>query len=728
MGIKQNTWFIQSNSDWPMPKATDPGLQSPMDHPQPYDDVFLKSLEEDDNEEAVDTNRWVTNFRNLRRREERLRLTKRVKADEAWDKYNGIYDFSDKEDWQSKKIVPKVFITVERLASVICRILEQSTDWFDIQALDEKGQVFYNLVKRLIKFFLDHDSVNFGKIFRQVVKAGLLWANMYVMVVWEQDGCIVYAEDSPLDDDSPVKDSPFMEILVGKPESGADADSRIAGNVILPGKKMPRLRIQMLNPDYVYLDSSGRNRFKIWEVKTTKGEALREAKTREWDMAAVERALAKPTPAEDTTDVMVGFHETRDAQKQERVPDYKHFQTTKISNYFGDFYDEDTGELIAENVYFVVMNDTEIVYGPVDNPNWDSEDPIVAAPMIEVPFSPYGKSPLTENMDMFDLWNEFLNLMVDYFQSILFGMKEVDVDLLEDAEDDLSSGFYPGKYLRTSKGGQATPAITNIPFSDVPAGFWQFMQIFQKEVSDNTLLTDTMAGQPKTRGRTTAMEFNRRASEAGSMIDFVFDSLQDNLLGPLIRKTFHCLLQYMPQKMWKAWVETHKADIEPKDPKLKEQWDAIYDEVKEWTPSERWKNLAGFFRFRVRVYSALGDRQMEIEKGTFMLQTISQVPGAAGYLRYDKLLRYMVRAFGWDPEEIISPEQLPLPTIAAMPGAETVVPNLMSQFGGMGGQPEGFPMGTPQPGGQGKPNLGAAQSISTSPPFAPDTGGIGMPP
>lgn len=722
MGIKQNTYFIQSSSDWPMPKANDPVLQSPMDHPQPYEDSFVAAMMENNGLEDMDAAKWVTNFRNLRRREERLRLTKRVRSDEAWDKYNGIYDFSEKEDWQSKKIVPKVFITVERLASVICRILEQSSDWFDIQALDERGQIYYNLVKRLIKFFLDHDSVNFNKIFRQSVKAGLLWQMMYIMVTWEQDGAIVLEEDKLEDDNSPIKDSPFLEVLVGKPTPGDDLDSRIAGNVILPGKKMPRLRVQCLNPDYVYLDSSGRNRYKIWELKMTKGEALREAQVRGWDMEAVERALSKPTPAEDTTDVMVGFHETRDAQKQERVPDYKHFQTTKVSNFFGDFFDEDTGEIIAENAYFVVMNDTEIVYGPVDNPSWDMEDPIIAAPMIEVPFSAYGKSPLTENMDMFDLWNEFLNLMVDYFQAILFGMKEVDVDLLEDADEDLSSGFYPGKYIRTSKGGQATsPAITNVPFSDVPAGFWQFMQIFQKEVSDNTLLTDTMAGQPRTRGRVTAMEFNRRAAEAGTMIDFVFDSLQDNLLGPLIRKTFHCLLQNMPQKMWRAWVDTHRADITPTDPKLAEQWNNVFEDVKNWTAADRWKNLAGFFRFRVRVYSALGDRQMEIEKGTFMLQTVAQVPGAAGHLKYDKLLRYIVRAFGWDPEEIISAEMLPIPAAAATPGMEAAMPNLMSQF-------QGFPQGMPQPGGQGQPNLGAPQSISTSPPFAPDTGGIGMPP
>lgn len=643
-----------------------------------------------------------------RREEERERLPTRVMGDETYDRYHGRYDFSGKEDWQSQKVSPKLSIAVERLVATLSRIREKSNDWFQIEAIEEKKSMYYNFVKSLLKFYMEHDDVNFNRIFRHGVKTGLLQQMIYVLVTWETDGEVDVEAAGDAEEFGNLFGTDVMSFeklteVVGPPQGPQ-------GVPVLPNTNQPKLRIEVLNPDYVYRDATGRDRFIIWELRYSKGEARREGEKRGWDIDALTRALANPITSDDTTDTLAGFHEARDAAKQDRVPDYKAYTHVKITNYFGDLYDPNTGDLLMENQYFIIANDKELVYGPVENPFWDGSKPVIAAPLIEVPFAAYGRSPIAWNLDMYDLWNEYLNLLVDYMQSVLLGMKEVDVGLLEDEDDFLRSGIYPGKYIPTDKGGQNVQAVTNIPFSDVPQGFWQHMQILQQELSDNVLLSDTIGGQNRTRGRVTAMEFNRRAADAGAMIDFLYSALEDNLLAPIIRLSFYRILQFMPQKMWADWIETHKNEIMPEDPMKSQQFMEIFEPMKEWTPRERWEKLGGYFKFKVRVFSALGDQQMEIEKGTFMMQTISQIPGAAQHIKWDKLLRYIIRAFGWDPEEIISPEALPLPMAAAQGGQAQLLQQLMQAQG----MQEGIPKG---------PSLGAPTNISTSPPFAPGSGG-----
>ena len=656
-----------------------------------------------------------------RREEERERLPTRQGGDQAYDRYHGRYDFDEKEGWQSQKVSPKLAISVERLVAALARIREKTTNWFDIEPIDDTVLVYYSFVKTLMKHFLDHPEVDFDGIFRDAVKTGLLQQMMYVLVAWESEG---HVDIEPAGDGLAgqfsafsLPDDPLSE-AVDQSDFGASSVAPVEDDStpMLPGTKQPKLRVEVLNPDYVYKDSSGRNRYIIWELRYSKGEALREGKIRGWDVEALERALANPITSDDTTDTLAGFHESRDAAKQDKVPDYKAYAKCKVTNYFGDLYDPNTGDLLLEDHYFIMVNDKEIVYGPIPNPFWDGRCPVVDAPIIKVPFAAYGRSPIVWNLDMYDLWNEYLNLLVDYMQSVLLGMKEIDLDLVEDYDDNFRDGIFPGKMIPTSKGGQNVQAIMNVPFSDVPQGFWQHMQILQQELSDNVLLSDTIGGQTRTRGRITAMEFNRRAADAGSMIDFIFNGIEKKFMAPTLERIFYRFLQFMGKKQWAEWIETHKKVIQPKDPELMAQWEAVFEDMKSWTPQQRFKKLGGFFKFKVNTFSALGDNQMEIEKGTFFMQTASQIPGAAQYIRWDKLMRHIVRAFGWDPEEILSPEALPLPMAAAQIGNTQLMQQLMQQQGG--DLEEG-------------PSLGAPKSISTSPPFAPGSQGApgpGSPP
>lgn len=713
-GNQPYTSFLESPKDRPSPEIViGPGSGGvPPLSPSAYDDYGTQTVHPSEKPQGdggplepspffsnvtPNPTRIVEACVATRREEERERLPTRTGGDDAYDRYHGRYDFSDKEDWQSKKVSPKLAISVERLVATLARIREKSQDWFTVEALEEPSEIYYNLVKNLIDFFLKHDDVNFNKQFRWILKTALLQQMAYVLVAGEVDGQInVESAGEGLGGEFGPGLSGFESLasLGGSPDESE-------GTPTLPGDGRWKPRIEVLNPDYVYKDATGRNRYIIWELRYSKGEAREEGEVRGWNMEALQRALANPVTTDDTTDTLAGFHEARDAAKQDKVPDYKAYSKVKITNFFGDLYDPNTGDKLLKNKYFIIANDKELVYGPVENPFWHNKSPVIDAPCIEVPFAAYGRSPVVWNINMFDLWIEYLNLVVDFMQSTLLGMKEVDISLLEGGEEEIRSGFFPGKVIPIDSSGMPNAtAVKNVPFSDVPQGFWQHLQILQKELSDNVMLADSIGGQDRTRGRVTAMEFNRRATDAGAMIDYMFGTFEDNMLAPLIRHIFYVILQFMPQKQWADWVETHKNSIAPKDPAKKEIWEGLFEELKSWSPEKRWKKLAGFFKFNVRVFSALADRQMEIEKGTFMMQTVSQIPGAAQHIKWPKLLRNIVKAFGWDPEEIVSEEALPLPMGPEQPGEP--------------------PVGDTIPKG---PSLGAPTNISTSPPSVPQSEG-----
>lgn len=629
-------------------------------------------------------------------------------ADKAWNLYHNRYNFAGKEPWQSQKVAPKVFTAVERIIATVLRIKEKSREWFDVEALTEQNQIYYNLVKHLLRFYLDHDEVGLDRELRNSCKAGLLSHMMYMLVVWETDGQIEVESTIGGGSDRSTGDAEKFGPLLNL--SGEDPGG--TGKPTMPGRTQSRLRIQALNPDYVYLDSTGRNRYKMWKVIYDKGEAIKEGTTRGWDMVALRESMNSPGTPVGGPDSSVSFHTTRDAEKQDKQLDYTPASKVEILNFFGDLYDRTTGHLIAEDVYLILANNSRIVYGPVPNPFLDGEDPVIAAPFTEVPFSAYGRSPLVQNLDMFESWTEFYNLLMDYFQSVLLGIKEIDMDQVEEFNQNLDS-LQPAQVIQKRGQGAAGPAISNVAFSDIPPGLFQFIPTIQKEISDNIMLSDTIGGASRSRGRITAMEDSRRSADAGAMIEFIFSAIQDNLLAPVIRKSFYRILQFMPQSMWQDWVETHAEQIKPKDPNQQEEWAQIYEKMKTWSAKDRWDNLAGLFKFKVRIFSALGDKQAEIEKATFFMQSVSSVPNIASLINWPRFLRKLAVGFDWDPEEILDLSQIPTPAKSTPQGENYSLDAQQLQPSSTDGNIE--------PG----PSLGAPTSISTNPPYIPgNTDGV----
>ena len=272
-------------------------------------------------------------------------------------------------------------------------------------------------------------------------------------------------------------------------------------------------------------------------------------------------------------------------------------------------------------------------------PFWDSQPALVSAPFMKVANAVYGKSPMTENTDAFTSRHDLLNLIMDFFEKSLRPPYELETDKLHPDDRHIDS-IYPGQVLRIQRNSASQdPVIRPVSTGDLPTGFWQFLQFFQNTFSEFTGMTPELMGQVRSRGRTTANEFNARMAESGQLMAEIYKGIEEDFLSPTLNLIFMRTLQFMPQEMWAALLMTRKSEIidSKTPPEVAAKWETELRKAALWTPVERYTRLAGFFRFTPKVYSNLMERQAMIEQITYTLQTAGRIPQALGAIRIPKL-------------------------------------------------------------------------------------------
>lgn len=614
-------------------------------------------------EDAVMVNALVE----LRRYEEERKRPVEIKARIAWEQYNGFYSNDTLKDvTQSQKVFPNHFMTTERFAAAILRLRQQDPNWFVAESLIPQQQVIINLVNRWVQYQCDHPLVGFNQVFSDLIHNGLITSQMYAMISHQTNGIPVTGAEVDAELDLENTDDLFQSLsdISDNGEKPSTSQPPFAAN-----KKMPRLLLECLDPSHVWLDTSSRKgRYRFWETNMGVGQFLEEAKLRGWDINACKRAALKKKPIET-------FENRDDFQQGVNPDDMKNYHNEVVLTHFeGTFHDIRTGYIYFHNKYMIMANHCEIILPPVDIPFWDGESVMVDSPFVKVANAVYGKSPITENIDSFALRHDIMNLLVDFFKMNLKPGWTVDQDRLHPILNPEIDGIYPGKVIYIQNNGPATgnqKVVDVVASADLPTGFWQFMQFYQTTYAENTGMGQELMGMNRTRGRITKGEFDARSAEGSALLIEFFQGIEERLLTPLLTRMFTRTLQYTPQRMWAAWIISNMEKIlppVPKDPQaaqkqapLRKEWEDVLRKVANWAPRERFDKLGGFFRFKVKVFSSLLERQGMIEQATYFLQTAGRIPGALQFIKIPKMLEKIAIGFGWDPEEILNLNALPVP-------------------------------------------------------------------
>lgn len=663
----------------------------------------------------------------LRYEQERKRPIE-IKARVAWEQYNGFYaNDTMKDPHQSMKVFPTHFMTVERFAAAILRLRQQDPNWFESEALIPQQQVIVNLVNQWLQYQCDHPIIGFNQFLSDLIHNGLLTSQMYAMISHQTNG--VPVTDGGIKEELDLENTD--ELFQSLNEMGDGGEKQPTGEPpFAANKKTPRLLLECLDPAHVYLDtSSKKGRYRMWETFMGTGQFLEEAAARGWDINACKRAALHKKPME----VM----DNRDDFQQGVSPDDgKNYHNEVVLTHFeGTFHDVNTGAIFFHDKYMIMANHCEIVMQPVGIPFWDGESVIVDSPFVKVANAVYGKSPITENIDSFDLRHDIMNLLVDFFKMNLKPAWTVNKDRLDTTMNPELDGVYPGKviYIQDNGGPSNQKVVDTCATADLPTGFWQFMQFYQTTYAENTGMSQELMGMNRTRGRITKGEFDARSAEGSALLVEFFQGIEERLLQPMLHRMFTRTLQYTPQRMWAAWIVSNMEKILPpipNDPEqakqqepLRSQWEDTLKKVANWSPQERFAKLGGFFRFKVKVFSSLLERQGMIEQATYFLQTVGRIPGAMQYVRIPKLLEKIAIGFGWSPEEILNLEALPIPKedsdllSKVMDGDDLEAPDLTM---GLGGMFSGGGFSTPQFDGNldttsGSPTPGVGQPANAVP-------------
>lgn len=642
----------------------------------------------------------------------------------AWAQYHNIYDSDvDKDEWQSKKATPFFFISLEKLAQAFVQFIEQKPGWFKGEASLPPLEIFTDFVTKWLEWWLKHTCIDFFSKVEDAIKQALITGHVHVAVTVEKGGIPItsLSQASSQQDQNLFVDSLWKELSPFLQSEGTGPSSSEFPFIASPD--MPRLCIEIVPTTSVRLDSTGRNRYKMWKTLMGLGEFLQTATERGWDLEACQLSIGGHSRFFDQ-ELNYRAMQGGVVRSQEST-----MHLVELLHFEGTLHDPSTGEPLWEGKkYMVAANGRKIVYKPTESPFWDGEGLLLSAPFISNSGAVYGKSFLPESIDMMDVKHDLHNILLDYIRSSLQPPRQVDKSLLADTaflEGDYS--LYPNRVIMVRGNGQPVDAIRPVSQPDLPPGFWQYLQFFSQAQQESAGISQELMGATPSRLRQTAMEQSGREAQAGKYLEGVWAGFERRFLRPFLRLCHLRLLQFVPDNMWSCWVRGMKGNILPSpggkpvstNPQLITTFQDQINKCADWDCETRYRYFGGFFSWDVSIFNNLYGREGEIEKCTMFLKTIAGVPGGLQAIRLPYFLRKLVEAFGWDPYEALSLDLLPVPDQSAL---ETLDPQaIVSSLVSPGSAPSDD--NSPQDPGA------FARWVATNglPPFPPQ-GAPGMPP
>lgn len=566
--------------------------------------------------------------------------------------YNGDYGFSSskRQNWQSQRNFPQVRVAVKKLAARIMKIFTRSkNNWFDLYSYNTGYATLYPLFKKMLAKSLDHPKTNFLHCVKGAIINGILYSVAAVQLGWAIDDVPAYAVTTELKEKDVVPD--FLSMLMNnEQEKEEDYISRSYPVV------------KNVNPDYVYLDSTGRDRNKVHVYYLTKGEYRELADS--MGLLYTDEVLSSAVTSQEYATKMTNSRQVSDNGVAK-------LDSIKIIEHYGDLYN-DEGFKVQSNSYVIVANEKYPVFIS-DNPYPHGEISLLTCSMESDPQAVYTESTLSASIDTIELWVKFLNLLVDFYHSRVITMFEKDTSNIENPEE--ITALYPGMTINKLK---ETPAITPVQLGDLPQGAWQFIQILNQEKSDDTGLQEIINN--KQSGAVTASAVLRGAGEESAVFDDMFKQLEESFFSPLLRQTFLNMLYFMPDDEWDKWmdnevskeIQTQLDKISPEAYAQAEQQagpdqakQQLVSKIKDSAMIKLYLSLKGLsgqaridkfgkhFQFKTDVLSAFFDQQTFLENMNYYIAIVAKNPMLASKTNWDYLLRCVVKTLGFDESQAI---------------------------------------------------------------------------
>lgn len=625
----------------------------------------------------VDTSQNIIQISEVYKREaQEARRNREVLNRRNWDVYHMRQDYSHKKPGQSREFLPKQKMAVEQSVQFFQQAFVDVTDWWRAEYAPGRDEQNVLITKDECKKIVDRylEKMDWLPFVGDMTKTGLLASVMIVKVYGEYTKKPFFV---------------FEEEVVGE---------KIKQKIKRGFKKPWEPRLKLVQPENYYVDPSGKGLYEMEELFLDYFEvkALSEGDDPLYDKVAVE-AIGKDY-AEDWNYKLEHARETN-----QNIPLVSR-QKVKINEYWGTIVDQQTGEILHENVTWTIANDNFLISGPTPNPFWHGESPFVACPIIRVPGSVWHTAmmdaPSANNITQNELWN----LMVDGAMMSVFGIKQYRPDYAEN-DSDFSDGIPPGTTITVSSvAPPGSKVLERVDTSSVPQDALAMFQNIQAEFNVAAMTNDLRMGNLPGRAvkATEVVEANQTITSVFGGISKV---IEDQCIEPILRKLWLTLLQHIS-----------KLDKNEMRDLLGEMRAAA---VMNLSSEEIFSNMFGGNVFKVFGMSKTLAKMKDYRKVTAFLQTISSSPllvqeFSAKY-SMGRLMEEILRSLDvnterlkMDPQEKMAAEQRMMQAMQMQQmmnaggnvGGKNTAPGNSPQAGSENtGSMGGSPQGRPQPNG-----------------------------
>ncbi len=552
---------------------------------------------------------------------------------EAWNLYSNRYDWSAKRDWQSKQSYGQLPMAIEVTASIIekATLSVPLSDFYIISGLKQEDDEKVPWIKPHIDYALERN--NFRTLFSDGAKSGFLNSLIAYKNYWRKWNEEMYN----MDPSAPWNEDPVKLEEVRRSEA------------IIEG----------IDPLYLFLDGSGRDKLIIHEVEVDWYDLVNEEA---YDQTVVNQIQESYVDQERKA--------VEAAQKGEpgkaAPPPFRKVVT--LHEFWGDLWSKD-GILEMQNAHWVTaQNHKYLLMKPEKNGFWHRQPPIVYGSLTRKPFSVYHKSIAEDLLGLQRTLTELVNMIIDAVMYATTRGFEIDLAQVFDPED-IRRGIFPGAVIK-KRGFANVQAVREIISGGVPNQALLLLQLLRAEFQAGSGATDYVQGRPLSRGRQSASEVLTKTQESYRLLEHVARGLEMQIITKLIRQLYFNSVQFRREGEVPGLRKFY-------DEKAYQQWAAMTDR-------ERLMKLWANLEFEVSGLSGFVGHAQELDRLQALLGLIMRFGLAplqqAGYtLNIKYLVDRTTTLLGFSTDKLFFKTLTETPT-------PVVTPTPTSQLQPTGGQ------------------------------------------
>ena len=380
--------------------------------------------------------------------------------------YQLEHNFDHKQEGQSREVLSKVRNATESSKAFFQQALSDLDDWFRVIARDGTDGIGMPITPAEMQMLMNYmlKKADYFSHVGFVTQLGLLGS----LAVSKVGGKMVPRPK-------------FKTRTEGKGRT-------YKKHVVVTDDKTWELDFSTIRQENYYPDPNNNDMYRIEEsmVDMHVVRALAEGDDAIYDKEAV--AKLQPWGQDDLQE----FKEARETGQNQYIPLIR--PRVKITEFWGTVVDNETGELMAENIVMTLANLTTIIRKPTPNPLWHQKTPINAAALIEVAHSPWGIALMDAGVKHSHALTELFNLMLDSAMKAVWGVNQIRTDVLDDPTQ-ITDGIHWGMNLKVNSslpvGGKAIePIITG----DIPADVMNMFNLLNQETLTSMKTNDLRMG------------------------------------------------------------------------------------------------------------------------------------------------------------------------------------------------------------------------------------------